>query len=128
MLSTAVTKAVLGRVPAIRRYQVLYRDLFTKEMADWPPDLRAALVERQHVEAGGQRGRDEVPPSRVRRAAMHQEHRRAALASVIDAVKFVFCGLEFPGLWMRHPEMPTLLPSSAAGATLCNTQVRVPRF
>jgi pimeloyl-ACP methyl ester carboxylesterase len=46
MLSTAVTKAALGRVPAIRRYQALYRDLFTKEMADWPPDLRAALVER----------------------------------------------------------------------------------
>ena len=43
MLSTAVTKAVLGRVPAIRRYQVLYRDLFTKEMAGWPPDLRAGL-------------------------------------------------------------------------------------
>jgi pimeloyl-ACP methyl ester carboxylesterase len=48
MLSTGATKAALGRVPVVRRYQALYRDLFAREMADWPPDLATALVER-HV-------------------------------------------------------------------------------
>lgn len=48
MLSTHVTKAALGRVPMVRKYQTLYRDLFTQEMADWPKDLATALLER-HV-------------------------------------------------------------------------------
>ena len=48
MMSTGVTKAALGRVPVVRRYQALYRDLFAREMAGWPPDLTTALVER-HV-------------------------------------------------------------------------------
>jgi pimeloyl-ACP methyl ester carboxylesterase len=48
MLSTGVTKAALGRAPVVRRYQALYHDLFAREMADWPPDLAHALVER-HV-------------------------------------------------------------------------------
>jgi pimeloyl-ACP methyl ester carboxylesterase len=48
MMSTAVTKAALPRVPAVRRYQTLYRDLFAREMAGWPSDLARALVER-HV-------------------------------------------------------------------------------
>jgi pimeloyl-ACP methyl ester carboxylesterase len=48
MLSTGVTKAALGRAPVVRRYQALYHDLFAREMADWPPDLAQALVER-HV-------------------------------------------------------------------------------
>ncbi|HZM81451.1 MAG TPA: alpha/beta hydrolase [Candidatus Limnocylindrales bacterium] len=48
MLSTRVTKAALGRIPMVRRYQALYRDLFSREMADWPEDLATALVER-HV-------------------------------------------------------------------------------
>ncbi len=46
MLSTPVTRAALGQVPVIRRYQALYRDLFAREMADWPHDLATALVER----------------------------------------------------------------------------------
>jgi pimeloyl-ACP methyl ester carboxylesterase len=37
MLSTPVTKAVLGRVPVLRRYQALYRDMFAREMAAGPP-------------------------------------------------------------------------------------------
>ena len=50
MMSTGVTKAALRRVPVVRRYQTLYRDLFAREIeiADWPPDLAMALVER-HV-------------------------------------------------------------------------------
>jgi pimeloyl-ACP methyl ester carboxylesterase len=48
MLSTPVTKAALGRAPVVRRYQALYRDLFAREMAGWPPDLATALVNR-HV-------------------------------------------------------------------------------
>lgn len=48
MLSTGVTKAALGYLPMVRRYQALYRDLFAREMTGWPPDLAAALVER-HV-------------------------------------------------------------------------------
>jgi pimeloyl-ACP methyl ester carboxylesterase len=48
MMSTGATKAALRRVPAVRRYQRLYRDLFAREMAGWPPDLAKALVDR-HV-------------------------------------------------------------------------------
>jgi pimeloyl-ACP methyl ester carboxylesterase len=48
MLSTGVTKAALRRVPVVRRYQALYRDLFAREMDDWPPDLAMPLVDR-HV-------------------------------------------------------------------------------
>ncbi len=45
-LTTPVTRALLQRVPTIRNYQRTYQDLFTKEMRDWPVDLRDALVER----------------------------------------------------------------------------------
>lgn len=48
MLSTPVTTAAVGRAPLVRKYQELYRDLFTREMAGWPPDLARALVDR-HV-------------------------------------------------------------------------------
>jgi pimeloyl-ACP methyl ester carboxylesterase len=48
MMSTGITKAALRHVPAVRRYQTLYRDLFAREMAGWPPELAMALVER-HV-------------------------------------------------------------------------------
>jgi len=45
-LRTAPTAALLKALPPIRRYQSLYRDLFIQEMADWPADVRASLVER----------------------------------------------------------------------------------
>jgi pimeloyl-ACP methyl ester carboxylesterase len=41
-------RKVLARVPAVRRYQELYRSLFAKEMADWPAEIRDPLIER-HV-------------------------------------------------------------------------------
>ena len=43
-LSTAPTKALLGMLPPIRRYQRLYRQLFNEEMADWQPQVRERLV------------------------------------------------------------------------------------
>jgi pimeloyl-ACP methyl ester carboxylesterase len=46
MLSTPVTTAALGRLPVVRRYQRLYRDLFSQETADWPTELATALIER----------------------------------------------------------------------------------
>jgi hypothetical protein len=46
-----------------------------------------ALVKREHVEAAGQRRRDKIPPSRVRGAAMHQKHRRTALAPIVDTIE-----------------------------------------
>ena len=33
-------------LPPIRDYQRIYRELFTREMADWPPRVRDALVDR----------------------------------------------------------------------------------
>jgi pimeloyl-ACP methyl ester carboxylesterase len=45
-LKTSITRAILQRVPTIRSYQRLYQELFAKEMADWPADLRDVLVER----------------------------------------------------------------------------------
>jgi pimeloyl-ACP methyl ester carboxylesterase len=47
-LRTPPTKALLGALPPTRRYQRLYRELFTNEMVDWEPQLREALVAR-HV-------------------------------------------------------------------------------
>lgn len=47
-MKTAPTRAVLRRLPPVRRYRSLYRDLFAHELSAWPPDVRAALVER-HV-------------------------------------------------------------------------------
>jgi pimeloyl-ACP methyl ester carboxylesterase len=43
-----LTRNLLLRLPAIKRYRVLYRDLFAQEMADWPEDVREVLIER-HV-------------------------------------------------------------------------------
>ena len=45
-LMTAPTTALLKALPPIRRYRSLYRDLFTQELAEWPADVRASLVER----------------------------------------------------------------------------------
>ena len=45
-LSTAPTKALLGMLPPIRRYQRLYRQLFGEEMASWQPHVRDELVSR----------------------------------------------------------------------------------
>ena len=45
-LMTAPTTALLQALPPIRRYRSLYRDLFTQELAEWPADVRASLVER----------------------------------------------------------------------------------
>jgi pimeloyl-ACP methyl ester carboxylesterase len=45
-LATAPTRAMLRLVPAVRKYQKLYRGLFAHEMADWPDDLRDALIEQ----------------------------------------------------------------------------------
>ena len=39
---------LVERAPPVRRYRELYRTLFAAEMADWPPLVREALVER-HV-------------------------------------------------------------------------------
>jgi pimeloyl-ACP methyl ester carboxylesterase len=47
-LRTGPTQRLLQKLPAIRRYQALYRSLFEAEMIDWPVELRSALVPR-HV-------------------------------------------------------------------------------
>ncbi len=47
-LTNRITRSLLERVPAIRRYQELYRHVFEQEMADWPTNVRASLVE-QHA-------------------------------------------------------------------------------
>lgn len=44
----APTRALLLRLPVIRSYRDQYRALFARELADWPDDVRDALVER-HV-------------------------------------------------------------------------------
>ncbi|HXQ13750.1 MAG TPA: alpha/beta fold hydrolase [Caulobacteraceae bacterium] len=41
-----IAPGLVAAIPVVRRYQELYRRLFTAEMADWPPDLRETLVER----------------------------------------------------------------------------------
>jgi pimeloyl-ACP methyl ester carboxylesterase len=41
-----LTNAVLKRIPPVRRYRELYRDLFTAELKDWPEDVRGSLTER----------------------------------------------------------------------------------
>ena len=43
-MSTPPTKAVLGPLPPVRRYQRLYRKLFEEEMANWPANIREGLV------------------------------------------------------------------------------------
>jgi pimeloyl-ACP methyl ester carboxylesterase len=45
-LATAPTRALLRLVPAVRKYRKLYRELFAHEMANWPDDLRDALIEQ----------------------------------------------------------------------------------
>jgi len=47
-LKTKPGKAVLEMLPPTRRYQRLYRELFGRELRDFPPDVRDALVEH-HV-------------------------------------------------------------------------------
>jgi pimeloyl-ACP methyl ester carboxylesterase len=43
---TPPTRALLQTLPPIRNYQRIYRKLFTQVMADWPPRVRDALVDR----------------------------------------------------------------------------------
>jgi pimeloyl-ACP methyl ester carboxylesterase len=45
-LGTSLTRALLARTPAVRRYSRLYRELFGQEMANWPNEIRETLVER----------------------------------------------------------------------------------
>jgi pimeloyl-ACP methyl ester carboxylesterase len=45
-LTTAPTTALLEKLPPVRRYRSLYRDLFEQELSAWPADVRAFLVER----------------------------------------------------------------------------------
>ncbi|HZM91576.1 MAG TPA: alpha/beta hydrolase [Blastocatellia bacterium] len=45
---TALGRGLLLRVPAIKHYRKLYRDLFAQEMAEWPAEIREVLIER-HV-------------------------------------------------------------------------------
>ena len=45
-MRSALGRSVLLRMPVIRRYRELYRDLFAQEMADWPQEVREALIER----------------------------------------------------------------------------------
>lgn len=45
-LKTKPTRALLGSLPAIKRYQHLYEKLFKEEMAAWPATIRDALVDR----------------------------------------------------------------------------------
>ncbi len=45
---TALGRALLLRLPAIRHYRELYRILFAEEMASWPEGIRELLIER-HV-------------------------------------------------------------------------------
>jgi pimeloyl-ACP methyl ester carboxylesterase len=47
-LRTGPTTRLLQKLPVIRRYQELYRELFEQEMAQWPAQLRDVLV-RRHV-------------------------------------------------------------------------------
>jgi pimeloyl-ACP methyl ester carboxylesterase len=47
-LRTAPTRALLRRVPVVKRYRALYRALFAQEMATWPADILPELVAR-HV-------------------------------------------------------------------------------
>jgi len=47
-LTTPPTKALLGILPPIRRYQRLYRRLFDEQMADWRVPVRQALA-AQHA-------------------------------------------------------------------------------
>lgn len=44
--TTEATSSLFERLPAIRRYQEIYRQLFEQEMVDWPSNLRQCLVER----------------------------------------------------------------------------------
>ena len=46
-----------------------------------------ALVERQHVKIADECRRDEVPPMRVRGAAVQKQHRPLAFATVVKAVQ-----------------------------------------
>jgi pimeloyl-ACP methyl ester carboxylesterase len=45
-LGMAPTRALLSRIPTIRRFRRLYRELFAQEMASWPEEIRDVLVER----------------------------------------------------------------------------------
>jgi pimeloyl-ACP methyl ester carboxylesterase len=41
-----IAPGLVAAMPVVRRYQAMYRRLFTAEMVDWPAHLREALVER----------------------------------------------------------------------------------
>lgn len=45
-LRTRFTRALLARVPAVKRYATLYRRLFADEMSSWPRNVTDSLVER----------------------------------------------------------------------------------
>jgi pimeloyl-ACP methyl ester carboxylesterase len=47
-LRYTLTRNLLVRLHAIKRYRVLYRGLFTQEMVNWPEEVREVLIER-HV-------------------------------------------------------------------------------
>lgn len=73
-LSTAPTRALLRLAPPVRKYQKLYRELFAHEMADWPEDIREALIE--------QHGKIEwlaVGLQEARTASLYDEVRRTNL-------------------------------------------------
>jgi len=61
-----------------------------------------ALVEREHVETAGERGRDEIPPARVRGTAMNQQHRRPALAAVVKTAELDAVASQFSDFSMLH--------------------------
>jgi pimeloyl-ACP methyl ester carboxylesterase len=42
---SAFVRRVFARLPAIRRYRDLYRQLFAEEMKDWPEEIRNPLIE-----------------------------------------------------------------------------------
>jgi tetratricopeptide (TPR) repeat protein len=54
----------------------------------------AALVQRQDMEAGDKRGRDKIPPMRMRGTAVHEQHRRFPFAAIVEAVENQSVGLE----------------------------------
>jgi pimeloyl-ACP methyl ester carboxylesterase len=43
-MATPPTRALLGALPPVRHYQRLYARLFEQELADWPSDIRSALI------------------------------------------------------------------------------------
>jgi hypothetical protein len=57
----------------------------------------SALIEREYMKIRGERRRDEVPPVRMRRAAMQEQQRPFALAAVVEAIQREAVGDEAMG-------------------------------